>query len=98
MELRRSFTLNEADYVKLRESTDSDSYSDVSDTELLVISNVCTYIDISSKRLIEVIPMICDTSLSLKLIKQLGNSFIPQLGILGPSGLENSVKFLREES
>jgi Dynamin GTPase effector domain len=97
MELRRSFTLNEVDFVKLRESVDSDSYSDGADTELVVISNICAYFDVSSKRLIEVVPMICDTSLSLKLVNELKNSFMKQLGIGGASGLENCQRFLQED-
>lgn len=97
MEERRSFVLMEEDYNKTRETIDSDSYSDGADTESVVIANVRAYFDVSSKRLIEVIPMICDTALSLKLYKQLNDSFSSKLGILGDSGSKNSEKYLRED-
>ena len=41
--------------------------------------------------------MICDTALSLKLYKQLNESFSSKLGILGDSGSKNSEKYLRED-
>lgn len=97
MELRRSFVLNEDDYSKLRENVDSDSYSDGSEAELVVLSHVRAYFDISSKRIIETVPMICDTSLSLNLTSQLQSSFIKELGLVGPSSSENSERFLQED-
>jgi hypothetical protein len=98
MESRQSFILNEADYIKMRQSMDYDAYSDGAETESFVIANVLAYFEISSKRLIEIIPMICDTSLSLKFVPQLETSFLGMLGIVGPLGSENSEKYLRETS
>ena|SRR5579859_7415182 len=98
MEQRRSFVMNDKDYRKLRESFESDmAYSDSYETELAIISHVRAYFDVASKRLIETVPMICDTSMALKLIDQLDKSFAKQLGITGEEGNQNAKKFLQED-
>ena len=98
MEVRRSFVINESDYIKLRETTDPDSYySDGPDTELAVMNHVSTYFDISSKRIIETVPMICDTSISSNLTGKLRKLFNKELGVTGAGGVENSERFLEED-
>jgi hypothetical protein len=96
-EARRSLFVNQLDYIKLRETTDPDSYSDGPDTELAVMNHVSTYFEISSKRIIETIPMICDTSIALNLTGQMRKSFNKDLGVTGPGGVENSERFLEED-
>ena len=98
MESRRSFIFNRQDYLKQKESNDSEGSPDDFEMESEVLSHVQTYFDISSRRVIEVVPMICDTSLGLKLVKQLTKAFAKQLGIVGTNGLANSKNFLQEDA
>lgn len=98
MEIRRSFVFNDQDYNRQKEANDPDVQPERYETESDVLSHVQTYFDISSKRLIEMVPMICDTSVALKLSSQLRKLFAAQIGIVGTQGLENSRKFLQEDA
>lgn len=103
MEIRRSFRLNEEDYCVRFESEQSELRKALqlegsqSETELRIISNVLTYFDIASKRLIEAVPMICEISFAQRLGEIIRKDLTKLLGLTGSNGLENCAKFAREE-
>ena len=103
MEQSRSFILNEEDYIEhfkkleaeISETLKIDGTKLV--TELRIISNVYTYFDIASKRLLEAVPMICEVAFAQGLGEKLRKDFTAELGLLGDSGLQNCMKFTQEE-
>jgi hypothetical protein len=89
MEVRQAYGLNDPDFVKLQKETylditDASSTIDsVSDeTAFQVISHIRTYFDFSSKRIIEVVPMICDIFLTEKLQARIDRDFLRAIGVL----------------
>lgn len=99
METRQSYGLNDEDYIKLQteaypefgdSSSGIDGVSD--DTALQVISHTRTYFDMSSKRVVEVIPMICELFLTEKLEQRLVGDFQTALGIFDKEKCSNLVQ------
>ena len=65
------------------------------DVELRVISNVYAYFDAASERVIEFIPMICDTAFTNMSSERLRQDFVKKLGILDKSSLTEVYKYFR---
>ena len=65
--------------------------------ELDVISHVCAYFDISSKRLIDEIPQVFETVFAGDFGKTLAADFTTKLNLVGEKGLENCVRYIRDE-
>jgi len=104
MERNHSFSLTENEQRSLAKKVltevkrivsgvDHEEYKD----ELNAIAGVYAYWSISSNRLIEIVPMICENAYALGFAEQLERSFIDKLGLTGPSGLDNCIRFAREE-
>ena len=99
MESRVACGLNDQDYVKLQRETYLDigdiTSNDISDeTALQVISHTRTYFDISSKRIVEVIPMVCEIFLTEKLEARIERDFPAALGVLDR---EKCRRYLQED-
>jgi hypothetical protein len=66
-------------------------------TELRILSQVCTYFDIASKRIIEVIPMVFEISFAKGFGERLRRDFKSKLNILDEGGLKVCEKFAKED-
>jgi hypothetical protein len=102
MEQRRSFILNQEDYAAEFQTASTaltTAAPQISNhpTELRIIANVHTYFNISSKRLIESIPMICEIAFAQGLGEKLRKEFVGELGLIGEDGLGICQKFGQEE-
>ena len=101
MESRLSYGLYDQEYSELQRKEykqfgdSSSSLDNISDEAALdVISHIRTYFDISSKRITEVIPMICEIFLTEKLEKRLLTQFPAAIGWTNE---EECAKYLEDD-
>lgn len=66
--------------------------------ELEVISQVLAYFDISSKRLIDEIPLVFETVFVSDFGEQLGKDLTTKLKLVGDMGLEHCTRYCQDES
>lgn len=67
------------------------------DAELDVIAHVMAYFDMASKRIIDDIPMLFETSFALTFAKDLEKNLHDKLDLVGSKGLDNCARYVRDE-
>jgi hypothetical protein len=67
------------------------------EAELIVISQVLAYFDLSSKRIIDVIPMIFEKVFAQHFSDELSKVLTVELELVGERGLENCARYAQEE-
>jgi hypothetical protein len=72
-------------------------YQDEYDAELEVISHVAAYFDVASKRVIDDIPKLFETVFARDFGLELGRMLTADLKLVGPGGLDNCARFIRDE-
>jgi hypothetical protein len=72
---------------------DPDEYAE----ELTVISQVLAYFEISSKRIVDLMPMIFETVFARQFGDELRKRLTSNLKLVGECGLENCAKYARDE-
>jgi hypothetical protein len=72
-------------------------HRDEYDTELDVIAHVKSYFEVASKRIIDDIPMIFETSFAIAFARDLEKNLHEKLNLVGPNGLENCARYVRDE-
>jgi hypothetical protein len=72
-------------------------HQDEYDPELDVIAHVTAYFDIASKRIIDDVPMIFETSFALTFTDKLEKNLHEKLNIAGSTGLENCQRYVCDE-
>jgi Dynamin GTPase effector domain len=72
-------------------------HKDDYDTELEVIAHVKAYFEVASKRIIDDIPMIFETSFAMTFAGKLEKNLHAKLHLVGPGGLENCTRYVSDE-
>ncbi len=67
------------------------------EAELVVVSGILAYFEISSKRIIDIIPMIVEKAFICRFAKELRNVLTSGLGFLGEFGYETCAKYGKDE-
>jgi hypothetical protein len=67
------------------------------EAEISVISETLAYFDISSKRFIDVMPMVFETVFAVDFVEDLRNGLTGRLKLVGESGYENCKKYGADE-
>jgi hypothetical protein len=67
------------------------------EAEINVISETLAYFDISSKRFIDVMPMVFETVFAVAFVEDLRNGLTGRLNLVGESGYENCKKYGADE-
>lgn len=70
---------------------------DIYETELEVIAQVLAYFEISSQRIMDVMPMIFETVFARDFGDEIRKELTSSLKLVGDCGLENCARFAREE-
>jgi hypothetical protein len=71
--------------------------SDEYEAELGVVSQVLAYFEISSRRIIDVMPMIFETVFVRNFSQEIRKVLISELKLVGDFGLENCIKYAKDE-
>lgn len=71
--------------------------ADEFEAELVVISGVLAYFEISSNRIIDIIPMIVENAFTYQFATELRNVLTSGLGFLGEFGYETCAKYGKDE-
>jgi hypothetical protein len=68
-----------------------------SESEQTILARVCTYFELASKRVVEVIPMVVELSFAKGFADRLRKDFLPRLKVHDEGGKERCEEFARED-
>lgn len=103
MEKKRSFIVNRSEYMELFEKKKIEVKQKLNvqdnehEVELRVITNILTYFDVSSNRIIESVPMIFEIVFALGLDEKLEEQLTYDLGLHGAHGPQTCRRYAQEE-
>jgi hypothetical protein len=68
-----------------------------SESERIILARICTYFELASKRVVEVIPMVVELAFAKGFAERLRKDFLPGLKLHDEGGLERREEFARED-